>query len=81
MKKYILYLFGLNILAIGIVLNLKTGLGVAALSSTIYVCSIIFSISLGLSSIIWYLFFILIHRVTRSYRKSFPLYGLRTELG
>lgn len=41
MKKYILYLFGLNILAIGIVLNLKTGLGVAALSSTIYVCSII----------------------------------------
>ena len=74
MKKYILYLFGLNILAIGIVLNLKTGLGVAALSSTIYVCSIIFSISLGLSSIIWYLFFILIQSILcKKIKKEFLL--------
>lgn len=31
MKKIIIYIIGLNLLALGIVLNISTGLGVAAL--------------------------------------------------
>lgn len=52
MKKIIIYIIGLNFLALGIVLNISTGLGVAALSSSIYTTSQIFHISLGTASII-----------------------------
>lgn len=45
MKKIIIYIIGLNFLALGIVLNISTGLGVDALSSSIYTTSQIFHIS------------------------------------
>lgn len=60
MKRWILYFAGLNLLAFGIVLNISTGLGVAALSSSIYATSVIFKLSLGTASILWYLIFVVI---------------------
>ncbi len=42
MKRFFVYAAGLNLLALGIVLNISTGLGVAALSSSIYATSVIF---------------------------------------
>ena len=60
MKRYILYFIGLNLIALGIVTNITTGLGVAALSSSIYATSEIFHLSLGMASILWYILFVII---------------------
>lgn len=78
MKKIIIYIIGLNFLALGIVLNISTGLGVAALSSSIYTTSQIFHISLGTASIIWYIVFVgiqclLSKKITKEYLLEIPL--------
>lgn len=78
MKKFIIYIIGLNFLALGIVLNITTGLGVAALSSSIYATGEIFHLSLGTASIIWYIVFVVIQcllskRITKEYILEIPL--------
>jgi uncharacterized membrane protein YczE len=49
------YVFGLNSLAIGIVLNTRSGLGVAAFTSSAYAFSSICSLSLGMATALIYL--------------------------
>ena len=78
MKKIIIYIVGLTFMALGIVLNISTGLGVAALSSSIYATSQIFHLSLGTASIIWYLLFVVIqcclsNKITKEYILEIPL--------
>lgn len=50
---------GIQLLAIGIILNTRTQLGVAAFSSVFYALSKIFNLSLGQASMILYVFLIL----------------------
>lgn len=59
MKKWVIYIVGIQLLAIGIILNTRTQLGVAAFSSVFYALSKIFDISLGQASMILYVFLIL----------------------
>lgn len=59
MKKWVIYILGIQLLAIGIILNTRTRLGVAAFSSIFYALSNIFDISLGQASMILYVFLIL----------------------
>lgn len=78
MKRILVYLIGLNLLAIGIVINISSGLGVAALSSSIYTTSEIFNLTLGTSSIIWYLLFVVIQcilskKITLEFLMEIPL--------
>lgn len=78
MKKVIIYVLGLNFMALGIVLNISTGLGVAALSSSIYATSQIFDLSLGTASIIWYMLFVILQcclskKITKEYLLEIPL--------
>lgn len=60
MKKWMIYILGIQLLAIGIILNTRTQLGVAAFSSVFYALSKIFDISLGQASMILYVFLILL---------------------
>lgn len=78
MRKLMIYFIGLNFIALGIVLNISTGLGVAALSSSIYATSQIFHLSLGTASIIWYMVFVIIQcilskKITREFLLEIPL--------
>lgn len=78
MKRLLIYFLGLNLLALGIVLNISSGLGVAALSSSIYATSNIFNMSLGTASIIWYLLFVIVQcilskKVTIEFLMEIPL--------
>ncbi|WP_296877715.1 DUF6198 family protein [Thomasclavelia sp.] len=57
-QRWIIYIIAINLLAMGIILNTRTNLGVACFSSLYYAISQVFNISLGTSSII--LYFILI---------------------
>lgn len=72
MRRFILYFLGLNLLALGIVLNISSKLGVAALSSSIYATSVIFELSFGIASILWYLLFVLIQCILeKAVKKEF----------
>lgn len=74
MKRFFVYAAGLNLLALGIVLNISTGLGVAALSSSIYATSVIFRLSLGTASVLWYLLFVVIQCVlSKGIKKEFVM--------
>lgn len=53
----------MNIMALGIVINTRTDLGVAAISSVPYAYSILFNLSLGLTTFILYVIFITIQAV------------------
>lgn len=55
MKRWIVWIAGINILAFGIVLNTKTGLGCAAVSSINYVISRLLPIGFGTASTFLYL--------------------------
>lgn len=61
-KTYIyrglLYIAGLLILALGIILNTKTGLGVAPISSVPYSISVIWKLNFGDTTLILYFFFV-----------------------
>lgn len=59
-KNILIYLLGMNVMALGIVLNTRTDLGVAAISSVPFAYSILLNISLGLTTFILYIIFILI---------------------
>lgn len=87
MKRFILYMIGLNLIAVSVVLNIRYDLGVAAFSSVMYSISEIYHISLGTASIICYLLFVLIQcllskSVTLTYFLEVPLslaFGLLTD--
>jgi len=88
MKRFILYVIGLNLIAVAVVLNIRYALGVAAFSSVMYSISEIYHISLGTASIICYLAFVLTQcilsrKVTVTYLLEVPLslaFGLLTDL-
>lgn len=70
MKKWIVYILGIQLLAIGIICNTRTQLGVAAFSSIFYALSKIFGMSLGQASMILYVILIVLQvilhkRITR----------------
>lgn len=86
-KRCMLYLIGLNLIAAAVVLNIRYALGVAAFSSVMYSISEIYHISLGTASIICYLVFVLIQcilskKITLTYILEVPLFlafGLLTD--
>lgn len=86
-KRFMLYLTGLNLIAAAVVLNIRYALGVAAFSSVMYSISEIYHISLGTASIICYLVFVLIQcilskKITLTYILEVPLFlafGLLTD--
>ncbi len=88
MKRVLLYILGLNLIAVAVVLNIRYGLGVAAFSSVMYSISEIYQISLGTASILCYLIFVLLQclfsrKVTLSYLLEIPLsflFGWLTDL-
>lgn len=88
MKRILLYIIGLNLIAIGVVLNIRWDLGVAAFSSVMYSTSMIFQISLGTASIIFYLLFVFIQiilskKITMNYILEVPLsfaFGWLTDI-
>lgn len=88
MKRFVLYIVGLNLIAVAVVLNIRYDLGVAAFSSVMYSISEIYRISLGMASIICYLIFVLLQcilsrKITLAYLLEVPLslaFGLLTDL-
>lgn len=88
MKRVLLYILGLNLIAVAVVLNIRYGLGVAAFSSVMYSISEIYQISLGTASILCYLIFVLLQclfsrKVTLPYLLEIPLsflFGWLTDL-
>lgn len=62
-KRQLLYILGLSIMALGIVINTRTDLGVAAISSVPYAYSLIFNISFGISTFIMFLILIIMQFV------------------
>ena len=85
--RFLLYLVGLNLIALAVVLNIRYDLGVAAFSSVMYSISEIYSISLGTASIICYLIFVVVQcilsrKITLQYLLEVPLsfaFGLLTD--
>ena len=59
-NRWIIYILSINILALGIILNTRTDLGVAAFTSLFYAFSKVKNISLGIASIILYLILIIV---------------------
>lgn len=58
--RLVIYIIGLGILSLGVVLNIKTGLGVSAISSVPYVISNITGMSMGTITIFVYCVYILV---------------------
>lgn len=87
MKRFIIYIAGLNLIAAAVVLNIRYDLGVAAFSSVMYAVAEIYHISLGTATIICYLIFVsmqcvLSKRITLTYVLEIPLsfaFGLLTD--
>lgn len=87
-KRILLYIIGLNLIAAAVVLNIRYALGVAAFSSVMYSVSEIYRISLGTASILCYLLFVLMQcilskKVTLTYILEVPLslaFGLLTDV-
>ena len=85
--RFLLYLVGLNLIALAVVLNIRYDLGVAAFSSVMYAISEVYSISLGTASIICYLIFVVVQcilsrKITLQYLLEVPLsfaFGLLTD--
>ena len=59
-NRWIIYILSINILALGIILNTRTDLGVAAFTNLFYAFSKVNNISLGTASIILYLILIIV---------------------
>lgn len=87
MKRFIIYIAGLNLIAAAVVLNIRYDFGVAAFSSVMYAVAEIYHISLGTATIICYLIFVsmqcvLSKRITLTYALEIPLsfaFGLLTD--
>lgn len=73
-KRFAVYLAGMIILAFGITLNTKTGLGVSPIISVAYTFSQITGFSLGRMTFLWYLIMIALQAVLLG--KDFKLYQL-----
>lgn len=58
--RWILYLFGMTILAAGLTLNTKTGLGVSAILSVAFACSELWSLNFGNVVLVLYATFVVI---------------------
>ena len=88
MKRFIIYIVGLNLIAAAVVLNIRYDWGVAAFSSVMYAVAEIYHISLGTATIICYLIFVFMQcvlskRVTLTYALEIPLsfaFGLLTDV-
>ncbi len=63
MKRIIYFLLGVNILAIGLILNTKSGLGVSAINSVPYSISQMTSLSLGNATFCIYIIFIILQTI------------------
>ncbi|OOM16025.1 DUF6198 family protein [Clostridium saccharobutylicum] len=77
MKKYyrgIMYCIGLVILALGIILNTKTGLGVSPIISIPYCISKIWKLNLGDITMYTYILYVVLQMVLR--RRKFRLFDL-----
>ena len=87
MKRFIIYIAGLNLIAAAVVLNIRYDLGVAAFSSVMYAVAEIYHISLGTATIICYMIFVFMQcvlskRITLTYALEIPLsfaFGLLTD--
>jgi uncharacterized membrane protein YczE len=62
-RKSIIFILGMYILALGIAFSVKSNLGVSPVSSIPFVLSRIFDVSLGTTTIIVYLFYMLLQAV------------------
>ena len=88
MKRFIIYVVGLNFIAAAVVLNIRYDLGVAAFSSVMYAVAEIYHISLGTATIICYMIFVFMQcvlskRITLTYALEIPLslvFGLLTDV-
>lgn len=88
MKRWIIWILGINVLAFGIVLNTKTGLGCAAVSSVNYVISRLLPIGFGTASTLLYLVLIaiqllIVKRLEKGILAQIPfsiLFGLITDI-
>ena len=67
--RIIIYAAGLIILALGITLNTKCGLGVSPIISVAYSVSVITNISIGNTTLIWYSVFVLIEVIIHGIKK------------
>lgn len=87
-KRIFFYIIGLNCIALGVVLNIRYDLGVAAFSSVMYAFSEIYHISLGTASIVCYLIFVVLQcllskKITFTFVLEVPLsfaFGLLTDM-
>jgi uncharacterized membrane protein YczE len=73
-RKSIIFIMGMYILALGIAFSVKSDLGVSPVSSIPYVLSRIFHVSLGTTTIIVYLFYMLLQAVIL--RRDYKLINL-----
>lgn len=88
MKRFLIYILGLNLIAAAVVLNIRFDLGVAAFSSVMYAVAKIYGISLGVATIICYLLFVFMQcvlskRLTLTYALEIPLslaFGALTDM-
>ena len=81
MKKYsrcLFYFLGIIILSLGLVINTKTGLGVAPLLSVAFCTSTIFNVSLG--SMIFLAYTICVLGQWILFKKNFKLIGFKLLL-
>ncbi len=70
MKRFGYYFLGLLILALGLVLNSKTGLGVTPIVSVAYVSSVIFGYSFADMTLVLYILFILVQFIIHLVQKK-----------
>lgn len=70
LTRGIIYLAGLAILALGITLNTKTGLGVSPIIAVAYAVSELWSTDFGNTVLLWYCVFVLVEIV---------LHGMKTH--
>ncbi|MDD6459149.1 YitT family protein [Absicoccus porci] len=69
-RRWIYYLIGLFILALGLELNSKTGLGVSAIISVAYANSVLFGIAFPDMTLILYIIFVLVELIIHTIRKQ-----------
>lgn len=62
-KRWVTFIIGMNILAIGIILNTKSLLGVGSINTLPYALSDIFHISIGTMTTIVYILFIIVQLI------------------
>lgn len=80
--RVIIYILGLGILALGVVLNIKTKYGVSPVSSLPYAISEIFGVEFGNATILCYSLFILIEVIIMKRNNRFsPIIFLQLPFG